>query len=281
MKLGGREIRRVGLAVNQEKREAMEAARRAIEELNRAGLEIVLDEELQGRLDGAAEGGGIDERCDLILALGGDGTLLRVARRYESLEIPIMGVNLGRLGFLAADVGPEAFGRLREGRLRVEERMRVTATIRRDGKVRRRISALNDVVVHGAGFSRMITIRTEVENRFLREYAADGVIVATPTGSTAYSLSAGGPLILPSMQAIVLTPLCPHSLSIRPILFDADRRIRLRVIAQKIPTLVTADGQEGVELEPGDYVEVERADRVTRLVLPDDYDFFALLREKL
>jgi len=281
MKLGGREIRRVGLAVNQEKREALEAARRAIEELNRAGLEIVLDEELHGRLDGAAEGSGIDERCDLILALGGDGTLLRVARRYESLEIPIMGVNLGRLGFLAADVGPEAFGRLREGRLRVEERMRVTATVRRDGKVRRRVSALNDVVVHGAGFSRMITIRTEVENRFLREYAADGVIVATPTGSTAYSLSAGGPLILPSMQAIVLTPLCPHSLSIRPILFDADRRIRLRVIAQKIPTLVTADGQEGVELEPGDYVEVERADRVTRLVLPDDYDFFALLREKL
>lgn len=272
-------FKRVGVVANLHKEGAFDLVGKIVPELSSSGFRVYLDRELEG-LAGKAEVG-IPANCDLIVALGGDGTILKVARTYAEREIPILGINLGRLGFLAEDIGLQGVQRLREGRYAVEERMRIAATVKRNGEVVSRLTALNDIVVHGAGFSRMITLRTEVDRYFLREYAADGVILATPTGSTAYSLSAGGPLISPTVKAIVLTPLCPHSLSIRPVILDAGRRVTVRVLSVKSKVVASADGQEGYELGEGDYVEVEKAAKNTRLVVPDDYDFFALLRDKL
>jgi NAD+ kinase len=136
-------------------------------------------------------------------------------------------------------------------------------------------------VIHGAGFSRMITIRSEVDGKLVREYSGDGLIISTPTGSTAYSLAAGGPLMLPTMEAVILAPLCPHSLSIRPMVLDAGRRITLTVVRRKASCVMTFDGQEGIELRDGQRVEIDKCKYVTKLVVREDYDFFSLLREKL
>lgn len=273
-------IRKIGLAANLEKPGAAEAVRDIFARLDEEGFEIYLDESLS-RFEGIGGTPHIPADCHLILALGGDGTILKVARLYASYEIPILGVNIGRLGFLADDSGLESIGRIKRGSFEIQERMRISGSIFSDGKRTESFSALNDIVVHGAGFSRMITIRSEVNGQLIREYTADGVIVATPTGSTAYSLSAGGPLISPTMEALVLTPLCPHSLSIRPMVLDADRKIVIRLIASKARCMVTVDGQEGYDLEMDQYVEVVKSTEVTRLVVPQDYDFFALLRDKL
>jgi NAD+ kinase len=127
----------------------------------------------------------------------------------------------------------------------------------------------------------MVTLQTEVDGKFLREYSADGVILATPTGSTAYSLSAGGPLIMPTMEAIVIAPLCSHSLNIRPIVLEAGQTVRVKIISRRSKVNVTVDGQVGHELNEGQHVEIQKSDHSTKLVVPEDYDFFSLLREKL
>jgi NAD+ kinase len=224
---------------------------------------------------------GIPDDCALIAALGGDGTILHVATRYAQYETPILGVKAGRLGCLTETLSGDGIPRIKAGRFKIQERMRITASIRQGDETIESFSALNDVVVHGAGFSRMVTLRSEVDGVLLREYRADGVILATPTGSTAYSLSAGGPLLTPTIQAIVLAPLCPHSLSIRPIVLDDDQQIVINVVSPRSDIRVTVDGQVGSFLEDGQHVVVERSDKVTRLVVPEDYDFFNLLREKL
>jgi NAD+ kinase len=273
-------VKKVGVAANLEKPNSQAHLREFIRALIDNGFEVSLDRELQGVVDFDGRFG-IDDKCDLIAALGGDGTILKVARTFVDLEIPILGINLGRLGFLAADIGTEGVKRIREDRFRVQERMRITASIIENGRTVKRLSALNDVVVHGVGYSRMIIIRSEVDSKLIREYTADGIILATPTGSTAYSLSAGGPLMMPTMQAIALTPLCSHALNIRPIILDADQKIVVRIVSSKARCVVTVDGQEGVELKSDQCVEIEKSRRVTKLVIPEDYDFFSLLRDKL
>jgi NAD+ kinase len=158
--------------------------------------------------------------------------------------------------------------------------MRISATIVEGETTVQEFTALNDVVVH-AEVSRMVTLRTEVDGTFVREYSADGVIVATPTGSTAYSLSAGGPILTPTLHAILLTPLCPHKLSIRPIVVDAREHVRISVVSPRPDIRVTVDGQKGSDLKEGQQVVVEKSNKTTELLVPKDYDFFGMLREKL
>lgn len=273
-------VTRIGVVANLQKPSVGTFLDSFVEELGAGGFDVFLDEEMKGsvRCPGAF---GIPGDADMIVALGGDGTILKVARMFSEREIPIFGINLGRLGFLAEEIGIEGIKRIREGRFTIQKRMRAAASVVQGTETVRSLSALNDIVVHGAGFSRMITIRSEVDGKLVREYSGDGIIVATPTGSTAYSLAAGGPLVLPTMEAIILAPLCPHSLSVRPMVLDAGRRITLTVVRKKASCMITFDGQVGVELGEGQHVEIERCRNATRLVVPDDYDFFSLLREKL
>ncbi|NIM19943.1 MAG: NAD(+) kinase [Candidatus Latescibacteria bacterium] len=277
-----RPIRRIGVVANLQKEEMQSLLGEFVPALLEEGIEVFMDEETAAFKDwGSRVKVGISDECDLIAALGGDGTILKVARQFSQLDAPILGVKVGRLGFLAEGRVSENIEWIKKGRFKIQERMRISARIMDRAKTIQSFSALNDVVVHGAGFSRMVTLRTEVDNSFFREYAADGVILATPTGSTAYSLSAGGPLLVPTLQAIILAPLCPHSLSIRPIVLDAGQTIIVRVVRGRTDIMVTVDGQEGSGLGIGQYVEVKKSDRSTKLVIPEDYDFFALLREKL
>lgn len=241
------------------------------------GFELFGDEELRERLDVPA----LEERAgemDVILTLGGDGTLLAGARLAGPHDIPVIGCNLGDLGFLTA--GPAErletmLGLIAAGEC-VEER-RLALDVRCGD---RSWYALNDAVVHKGGLARLLRMRLGVDGDEVGQYSADGVIVSTATGSTAYSLSADGPILHPGLDALVLTPICPHTLAIRPLVVDADATITIDIL-RDMEGLVTVDGQEGGRLEEGDRVVVRRSPNDVRLLrLPDD-SFFSVLRQKL
>jgi NAD+ kinase len=277
-----RNIQRIGVVGNLNKEEVRTNLLQLVPALAAEGIQVFVDQEMAttlGPLQGAEVG--ITKACEIIAVLGGDGTILNVARRFAEDEIPILGIKAGKLGFLTERMSDDSVHRIKKGRFTIQERMRIAAAVKQGDTVITRLTGLNEVVVHATGFSRIFELRTEVDGKFMREYSGDGVILATATGSTAYSLSAGGPLLAPTMKAILVTPLCPHTMSIRPMVLEADECIKVQVLSHRSEIMVTVDGQEGTQIEDGQHVEVVKSDKVTRLVVPEDYDFFNLLREKL
>lgn len=221
--------------------------------------------------------------CDLVVVVGGDGTLLDAARAVAPLGVPLLGVNQGRLGFmvdvLPAEMKP-ALDAVFAGKFVREERLMLTATVLTGPRERGTFHALNDVVVRNRDFARVIEFDTYTDGCFISHHRADGIIIATPTGSTAYALSGGGPVLHPALPAIALVPICPHTLSDRPLVLDASREIEV-VIDPGTQALVTCDGQVPQELNGGDRVRIRRAERCVHLIHPPGYDYFKLLRSKL
>jgi NAD+ kinase len=222
-------------------------------------------------------------QVDALIVLGGDGTLLSMARAVGDLGVPILGVNLGQLGFLTATTLDEmlpALEALVAGDLAVEERMLLRARLIRGGQVVGEYGALNDVVITKSAMSRIINLAVSVDGRHATAYRADGLIISTPTGSTAYNLSAGGPILFPTMDAVVLTPIAPHTLGNRPIVLPGAQRIDVTLRADQ-EVMLTMDGQVGVPLRERDTVEVRKAAARIRLLRFDQKDFFSVLRTKL
>ncbi len=257
------------------------------------GREVLLDSQTARRIGAAPQGPAwvvadreeLGRRADLVVAVGGDGTLLNAARSLATHEVPLLGVNLGRLGFLA-DVSPAEMGRCLEeivaGRAVEEERLMLRARVLRRGRVLHEGLALNDAVLHKWNTPRMIEYETYVDGRFVDVQRSDGIIVSTPTGSTAYALSGGGPILVPDLDALALVPICPHTLSNRPIVLGGRARVELVVRdCNRGGAQLTCDGQEAQALEEGDRVEVRAHDRRIRLLHPPDHDHFQILRVKL
>jgi NAD+ kinase len=220
--------------------------------------------------------------CDAVLALGGDGTLLTAARHVETEEIPLLGIKVRSLGFLTEDEPERALKNLLSGRYLVQDRMRLEVALAKEGIEREKYSALNDVVVHVQGVSRVIHLKTTIDGVFLGEYLSDGVIVSTPTGSTAYCLSAGGPIINPeSVEAFVITPLYPHSLSVRPLVVSARETFTVELVEESQVTLLTIDGQQVCRVQKGDTIIFRKSPHVTKLIVNEDYNFYDLVRRKL
>ena len=222
-------------------------------------------------------------QVDLLLILGGDGTLLSMARLVGDLGVPILGVNLGGLGFLTALTVDELFPALeavRREEMVIEERMMLSARVVRQGERLSEYAALNDVVITKSAMSRIINLEVSVEGQLATAYRADGLIVSTPTGSTAYCLSAGGPIVFPTMDAVVLTPICSHTLTNRPIVLPATQRIAITLLTDQ-DVMLTLDGQVGFSLRIEDTVEVRRAAARTRLLRFPQKHFFSVLRTKL
>jgi NAD+ kinase len=223
---------------------------------------------------------------DLLITFGGDGTLLRGARLLAGREALILGVNIGRMGFLTTatlETLEEALASAAARRYEVEERCMLESRIQaREGGERRGPLALNDVVLHKGGVARVIGLRVSVEGEEVAHYSADGIIVATPTGSTAYSLSAGGPVVLPGVDALVITAICPHTMAVRPLVVPGGSEV---VIEQVPPlgdeVLVSYDGQEGTKLAATDRVLVKRSPARVRLIRLGKEGFFARMRRKL
>ncbi len=225
------------------------------------------------------------EQIDVALSLGGDGTLLRTARFLAGAQVPILGVNLGRLGFLtscSADELSSALGAVAAGDYDVDNRMALQATTSRDDDAASETwHALNDIVMHKGGFARMLSVRVTVDGDVLGAYNCDGIVVASPTGSTAYSLSAGGPLVTPSLDSIIVTPISAHALAIRPIVLPPNVTVLLESVDGPEEVLITVDGQAGTELASGDSITVRRAQDPVRIVRFPGNSFFDRLRVKL
>jgi NAD+ kinase len=269
--------------INQEKPSASKVAHEIMSWANERGLEIVPPKEMAFCLQRAWQ----EERSislDYVLVLGGDGTLLNAARKLAPFGIPILGINLGHLGFLTEielsnlDEGLQALTR---GDLLIEERLMLSAELKQGLQKRAGFYALNDVVVSKGSFSRMIKLSINVSGEYVETYPADGLIISSPTGSTAYCLSAGGPIVSPEIQAMILTPICPHTLYSRPLVISPDEEVEVFVEASAAEAMLTVDGQQGVKLEPDHRILVKKAPFAAKLVRLKGRNFFAVLREKL
>jgi NAD+ kinase len=285
-------MKRVGIVAKSHLREAMPHLAEIESWLTARGLEPVFEAATAALMEPNAARAVADKRAlvaqvDLIVVLGGDGTLLSVAGCVGDAraDVPILGVNFGSLGFLTEATLPELYPSLEAalaGRTRVEERMMLRATTVRAGQTLPEHLALNDVVITKAARARMTDLSVSVGDEFVTRVKADGLIVATPTGSTAYNLSAGGPIVQPDVDAIVLTPIAPHMLTNRPIVIPADSLVRVQpTMAERDELYVTFDGQAGYQLQAGDEVRIRCAERRVRLLRPSSRSYFEVLRQKL
>jgi NAD+ kinase len=227
----------------------------------------------------------IPELVDFIMVLGGDGTLLSVARLLEARIVPILGVNLGSLGFLTETTTQELFTRLEkmlEGEYILQSRMRFTTYVHRQDSRLPQPTALNDVVINKGALARILSLEVYVDNLYLTTYRADGLIVSTPTGSTAYAMAAGGPILHPTLHALILTPICPYTLSHRPLVLPDTAKIEVVLLTPDEDVLVTLDGQVGMPLHYGDVVEIQQAAIPIQLIRTTKQDeYFHVLRTKL
>jgi len=278
-------IRNVGVVSKPNVQAAVALVPRLLEWLRDRGIATRMDEAT------AFYGGGagipradVPEGCDLVIVLGGDGTLLSAVRAIGRREIPLFGVNLGGLGFLTAITVEEFFAELERavrGEHRVAKRKLMSSEVVRDGKAVATFDALNDAVLTKADIARMIDLDVYVDDQFVCAYKADGLIISTPTGSTAYSLSAGGPIIFPSVPALCLTPICPHMLTNRPVLVPDTSCIRVLSRGPDESVYLTIDGQVGTPIRQNDTLICHSTEYALHLVRPPRQMFFDVLRQKL
>lgn len=226
----------------------------------------------------------LTEDVDLIVALGGDGTILGTARLIGTRQIPVLGVNFGWLGYLTEFTLNELFSALegiKIGNYQIDHRMMIEIAIKRADEVITLPRALNDAVINKAAPARMIDLECRIDDYFVNSFRADGMIVATPTGSTAYSLSAGGPIVHPSLSAIVITPICPHTLSNRPVVVPGDCTVQLSFKRVSDDISLTVDGRHALTLQPNDQIELRRSETTFVMLRPRNRDYFEVLRTKL
>ncbi len=281
----------VGILARPDLAEAGGALRELASWLTGRGAQPLLDPRTAALAPGAVppesvyEATDVASRADALVVLGGDGTLLGVSHLVARRGVPVLGVNFGSLGFLTEIALPELYPALDavlRGSYEFDERRMLHAEVRCDGRTRESGDVLNDVVVTKAALSRIIELDVSVDGLFVSAFRADGLIVSSPTGSTAYNLAAGGPILHPALAAIVLTPICPHMLTNRPLVVGDAAKIEVRLHAGRgVEVHVTFDGQVGCPLTPADSVVVTRSPRSLRLVRAPKRDFFAVLRTKL
>jgi NAD+ kinase len=278
--------RRIGLIANQEKNGAGELVHEIAAACVRLALPLLLDAHTARLIhaESAATPGDLARECDLLLVLGGDGTILQVLHALRDKFPPVLGINLGTLGFLtcvSAAAWPEALEAVAAGSYQLSERTLLEVEVVRDGQTHTRHVALNDAVISRGELSRLIKLNVAVDGATLSEYNADGLIVATPTGSTAYSLSAGGPVLTPDSGVFVVTPICPHVLTMRPVLVSDHSRIEIAPSREQPEVFLTLDGQDSVRILAGDVIRITRAPRRLQLAMLPGMSFFEVLRQKL
>jgi NAD+ kinase len=275
----------VGIISKPRSEQAVRIVPELVAWLETRGIAVRIDPET-ARYLGTGEGlsrASVAEGAQLLIVLGGDGTLLSAARALRGRETPLFPVNLGNLGFLTSITVEELYPHLERalaGECRISTRRMLHTEVWRGDQPVGSYEALNDIALAKSDIARMIDLEVHVDGHFMCLYKADGLIVSTPTGSTAYSLSAGGPIVVPTVAALCITPLCPHMLSNRPVIVPDDSEIQLTVRSENV-TYLTADGQVGEHLEKGDRVVCRRSDHTVNLIQPGGVRFFDVLREKL
>ena len=283
-----KKIRTVGIIARPRREDIARVVPPLIAWLRARDVTVVCDSEV-GDCIGALAGESLQReelpKCsDLLIVLGGDGTLLSAARLAAERKVPILAVNLGGLGFLTTVSQDELYPILEEifsGKHRVSERVMLAAEIVRDGAVMRRQIALNDAVLNKAALARIMDLELRINDEYVTTYKADGLILSTPTGSTAYSLAAGGPIVYPTVEAFIVTPICPHTLTNRPLVIPDSAKIEINCKTGDDSAFLTLDGQIGIELTRGDQILVQKAPEKLYLVRPARKTYFQILRSKM
>ncbi|HCW92718.1 MAG TPA: NAD(+) kinase [Flexistipes sinusarabici] len=226
----------------------------------------------------------IKDNADLLIVLGGDGTLISSNRIISGANIPILGVNLGRLGFLTETKVEEALDTVKKvlsGNYKFDNRMKLISDIFYDEEKVFTTEVLNDIVINKGALARIIDIEVHIDNQYVNTYRADGLIISTPTGSTAYTLAAGGPIVYPTLNSIILTPICPHSLTHRPIVIHDDSEIKIRILNDDEKVFITYDGQIGRKMSLKEEIFIYKSPQPVKLIVSQKRNYFALLKEKL
>ena len=286
------QVRRVGVLVKPNQPEALQTICRLVEWCSGRGIKVaggprLRREEIEAETGCPVESLAHDElvkAADLFVVLGGDGTMIGAARLIGDAEKPVLGVNFGTLGYLADFTVEDMIPTLElvlAGDYTIDRRLMLAATVERNGERMMHDRVLNDVVISKSALARIIEIETHVDKKFVNRFRADGLIISTPTGSTAYNLSAGGPVIYPSMDAVVITPICPHTLSNRPLVLPDDAEFELTLKTPREEVALTLDGQVGMPLEYDDRVTVRKSRTGFQLIQAHTRNYFDVLRNKL
>ncbi|MDD2400688.1 MAG: NAD(+)/NADH kinase [Clostridia bacterium] len=278
-------INSIGLIINYRKKQSILMGKKLLQRFEKMGIAVYAPEN-DGKvleMDSEHISSELGKKVQCVITLGGDGTFLRAARYVTYYGVPILGINMGTLGFLTEIEVYEidkAVEKLISGDFWTEDRMMIEAKIIRNKQIVKTYRGLNDVVINKGPLSRIVTLEIYVDNEFVTIYKADGVILASPTGSTAYSLSAGGPIVYPELEVTIITPICAHTFDARPIVLPSYKTVRVIVINQA-ESMVTIDGQRGFELAVGDEIIISKAPYPVQLIRIKEKHFFSILREKL
>ena len=280
-------MRKIGLVVKQAQPEAMAVAQDLRSWLIQRGMEVFIGEAqvIQTSAPGEAKASAaIPPDMDLVVVLGGDGTLLYAARALGRNGVPLLGINMGGLGFLTetslVNLHP-TMERVLSGNYTAEARMMLSVVVNRAGRTVARETVLNDAVIHKEALARILDLKVKINDMDLTSYRADGLIISSPTGSTAYNLSAGGPIVHPAQETIILTPICPFTLSNRPLILPETVIVEVEVDPRATDVILTADGQVSYALEPGDKVVISRSPNDILLIANLDKNYFEIIRTKL
>ena len=285
-------MKRIGIIAKRNKPEAIPIVKNLVEWLHLKKIEIYIEKEVENLLNlshsglhiNFIEGKELPSRVEMMIVLGGDGTLLSVARQVWNRDIPILGVNLGGLGFLteiSLEELPGILERVIQGDFKTDERDVLNAAVIRKGERIVEFTVLNDAVINKGALARIIDLEISINGEYLTTFQSDGLIISTPTGSTAYNLSAGGPIVYPSLHTLIITPICPHTLTNRPIVIPDDVEVRALLKSKQEEVFLTLDGQQGIPLEFEDRVELRKAEGRILLIKSPHRNYFELLREKL
>ena len=270
----------IALFPHEKKKHSFELAIQIREFFESKDIAVAAEDEKAGSI-GAMPLSSVDpNEIKFLISMGGDGTLLRISHHYSHLDAPILGINLGHLAFMADIPSSDIFPSLTDllnGDYTVEHRLALEASASR----RDRLRAVNDIVFHRANNYSLIELAIQADGIYINTFVADGIIVATPTGSTAYSLAAGGPILAPTLDAVVITPICPHTISNRPIVLTSDRKIEIQYISTYDPIDVRADGLDAMTLKSGDAISIQRSSQPFKIVNLHRHEYFSTLRKKL
>jgi len=280
-------FKNVGIIVNREREDVLDYSTSLIDWLEQKNIKVFITDWMGKKINRQEliiDKREIGEKANLIISLGGDGTLFRVARDFSPYRIPFLGINLGGLGFLTEipiSQFKEGLTKVMAGRYKIENHLMLQATIYRDGKEVGNYLALNDVVISKVALSRLVNLKTFVSGEFITTYSADGLIISTPTGSTAYSLSAGGPIVHPNLGVVILSPICAHTLAVRPLIISENDIVEVTLERPSSKVMLTVDGQVGFDLKDRDIIRVKKASCQAKLIRLEERAFFEILRTKL
>ena len=281
-------MKKIGIVINLKKENAAGILEKLLKWLAKKGKTVILDKESAGFVRGKFSASSLDEiasRVDLLISLGGDGTLLRAARIKNIDRIPVLGVNLGGLGFITEISSPEIYKVLQKifaGEFKLEERMRLQIEISKKGRKESVFTALNEIVLAKTTIARLLQLEIFINKDYVTTYQCDGLIVSTPTGSTGHSLSAGGAIMEPTLDGVIICPICPHTLTNRPLIIPSDKEIRIKTkpATRTRDICATIDGQVAVNLAFDDTIVIKKSPRKLKLVVSPERNYYQVLREK-